>query len=77
MKTRAAVAFEAGKPLEVCEVDLRARKRVRFSLKSRQPAFVTRTNLPVQVRTRKVFSRPSLAMREPVSWLMWDPVSQV
>ena len=26
MKTRAAVAFEAGKPLEVCEVDLEGPK---------------------------------------------------
>ncbi|GIS76413.1 MAG: hypothetical protein CM1200mP12_21320 [Gammaproteobacteria bacterium] len=29
MKTQAAVAFEAGKPLEICEVEWRAQKQVK------------------------------------------------
>ena len=31
MKTKAAVAFEASKPLEIVELDLEGQKRVRFS----------------------------------------------
>jgi Zn-dependent alcohol dehydrogenase len=31
MKTKAAVAFEASKPLEIVELDLEVQKRVRFS----------------------------------------------
>ena len=29
MKTQAAVAFEAGKPLEICEVELEGPKKVK------------------------------------------------
>ena len=31
MKTKAAIAFEASKPLEIVELDLEAQKRVKFS----------------------------------------------
>jgi S-(hydroxymethyl)glutathione dehydrogenase / alcohol dehydrogenase len=54
MKTRAAVAFEAGKPLEIAEVDLEGPKATaRCWSRSRPPASATPTNSRCRARTPK------------------------
>lgn len=49
MKTRAAIAFEKAKPLEIIEIGLEGPKQARFWLKSRQREFATPTSLPLLV----------------------------
>ena len=63
MKTRAAVAFEAKKPLEIVELDLEGPKAGEVWLKSRQPAFATRMPTRSTASTAKACFHPSSAMR--------------
>ena len=53
MKTRAAVAFEAGQPLEITELDLADLKRAKYLLKLRQQASAIQMNLHFQEQILK------------------------
>ena len=64
MKSRAAVAFEAGKPLEIVEVDLEGQKLEKFSLKSKRQVSATPMHSPCQAMTLRGLSPPYLAMKE-------------
>ena len=71
MKTKAAVAFGAGKPLEVVEVDLDGPRAGKFWLKLKPPVSVIRTHLPYPAMIQKVPSRQFWVTRVQAWWLMW------
>jgi hypothetical protein len=62
MKTRAAVAFEAGKPLEIVEVDLEGPRQGEVLVEIK--AMLS----PCPGMTRRAHFRPYSAMRGRVSW---------
>lgn len=57
MKSRAAVAFAPGKPLEIVEIDVAPPKKGEVLIKVTIPAFAIPTHLPSPAMTRKVYSR--------------------
>ena len=67
MKTRAAVAVEKGKPLEIMEVDLEGPEPARCWSRSRPPASATPTSSRSRAPTRKACSPPSSGTRAPAS----------
>ena len=68
MKTRAAVAFEAGKPLEVVEVDLEGPQAGEVLVEIKATGTVIPMNSPCPVPTRKGRFRPFWVMKAPASW---------
>ncbi|GIR71704.1 MAG: hypothetical protein CM15mP74_29550 [Halieaceae bacterium] len=75
MKSRAAVAFEAGKPLEIAEVDVGGPPPARSWWRLRPQASVTPMPLPSRVMTLRCLPA-ILVMRVRVSWLRWATVSK-
>ena len=65
MDVRAAVAFEAGKPLAIETVQLDGPKEGEVLVELKAPVSVTLTILPFPVRTLKACSRVSSAMKAP------------
>jgi len=63
MKTRAAVAFEAKKPLEIVEVDLEGPKAGEVLVEIRRPGFATPTPTRLTASTAKESFRRSSVMR--------------
>ena len=57
MKSRAAVAFAPGKPLEIVEIDVAPPKKGEVLIKVTHTAFAIPTHLPSPAMTRKVYSR--------------------
>ena len=54
MKTRAAVAFESGKPLEIVEVDLEGPKAGEVLVEIKLREFVIQMHLPCQATILRV-----------------------
>ena len=65
MKSRAAVAFAPGKPLEIVEIDVAPPKKGEVLI----PAFAIPTHLPSPAMTRKVYSRWFSVTKGPALWL--------
>jgi DNA-binding XRE family transcriptional regulator len=64
----AAVAFEAGKPLEVTTVQLEGPRAGEVLVEIKATGmYATPTSSPVREPTRRAFSRPFSAMRAPAS----------
>lgn len=57
MKSRAAVAFAPGKPLEIVEIDVAPPKKGEVLIKVTHTVFAIPTHLPSPAMTRKVSSR--------------------
>ena len=71
MDVRAAVAFEAGKPLSVETVQLEGPRAAKSWLSSRRRASATPTSSPCPERTRKACFRRSWGTRAPASSSTW------
>ena len=67
MKTRAAVAFEKGKPLQITEVDLDGPKAGEVLVEVRPPESATPTSSRCPAPTPKGSFLPFWAMRGPAS----------
>jgi len=66
MKSRAAIAWESGKPLDVDTVDLEGPKAGEVLIRNVAPEFAIRTHSPFPEMIRKEFSRPfSVTRAEP------------
>ena len=68
MKTRAAVALEAGKPLEVMEVNLEGPKEGEVLIEIKATVFVILMNLHFQAPIRKACFQPYSVMKERELW---------
>jgi Zn-dependent alcohol dehydrogenase len=68
MKTRAAVAFEKGKPLTVTEAELDGPKGGEVLIEVKATGIATPTTSRCQAPTRKVCFRLSSATKAPASW---------
>ena len=68
MKTRAAVAFEAGKPLEIEEIDLDGPKDGEVLLRNVATGFVIRTHSRYLAMTLKASFQRFLATKVLVLW---------
>ena len=75
MKTRAAVAFGAGKPLEIAEVDLEGPRQGEVLVEIRPPVSVTPTLSPFPGMIRRAPFLQFSDTRARVSWWKSVPVS--
>lgn len=73
MKTRAAVAFQAGKPLEIVEVDLEGPRHGEVLVEVKATGGVTPMRSRFPVMTRRVRSPPFSATRVPAWWSKSGP----
>jgi hypothetical protein len=63
MRTKAAIAVAAGKPLEILGFLLKGREQARCSLRSKPPAFVTPMTSHFQEQTQKASFLPPRTRR--------------
>lgn len=77
MKTRAAVAFKSGAPLEVVDVDLEGPKAGEVLVRLKPPGFAIRMLLRCQAMILRALSRPFSATRVRVLWWMWARILKV
>ncbi len=70
MKTRAAVAVAAGKPLEVMEVDLEGPREGEVLVEIKATGICHTDEFTLSGRIPRDCSRPFSDMRAPVSWSM-------
>jgi len=71
METRAAVAFEADKPLSIEMVQLEGPREGECLVEIKATGVCHQTNSPVPATIRKACSRPSWATKGRVSLSMW------
>jgi len=71
MKTRAAVAWEAGKPLTIETVDLEGPKAGEVLVEVKATGICQRTTTRSPAPTRKASSRPSSATKARAWWWTW------
>jgi Zn-dependent alcohol dehydrogenase len=70
MKTKAAIAWKAGAPLTIEEVDLEGPRAGEVLIEVKAPAFATPTITRSRARIRKASSRQFLGMKVRVLWSM-------
>jgi len=75
MKSRAAVAFAPGKPLEIVEIDVAPPKKGEVLVRSATPASATPMRLPCPVTIRKACSPACSATRARAWWSRWARAS--
>ena len=68
MKTRAAVAFEAGKPLEIVEVDLEGPRQGEVLVEVKATGVCHTDAFTCPAMTPRALSPPFSVTRVPVSW---------
>ena len=69
MKSRAAVAFAPGKPLEIVEIDVAPPKKGEVLIKVTHTGVCHTDALPSLGMTRKVYSRWFSVTKGPALWL--------
>ena len=75
MKTRAAVASEKAKPLEVMDVDLDGPKAGEVLIEVKATGICHADEFTLSAPIRRVCFRRSSGTREPASWSMSGPAS--
>lgn len=71
MKSRAAVAFEPGKPLQIVEIDVEPPRKGEVLVKITLPPCVIPMPTRFQGWIPRAFFRPSWVMKVVVSWWKW------
>ena len=76
MKSRAAIAFEAGKPLEIAEVDVGGPAAGEVMVEIRPRAFAIPMPSRCRAMTPRAPSLPSWVTKVPAWWLKWAKASK-